>query len=456
MAENDKPKLLALLDEHIDFRSLIPNEFIWAFHRRFGRPREYPLEGFVRFCVLQKILGIDKDSTLIAVMKISSELRKFCGFDEVPDSSKVTRFKQGFVRYIQKVFENLVEVTEPICREIDAKKADYLMYDLTGVEVSVAENNPKFLNARLNNAKKLAKENPGLNPHALAYSSLPETSEANPLVKQQYINGHFCYAFKAGILANGLGVVRGISFFDDDFRRKHPEVVSKKTDNPDLDKEVGDSISLRPVLSDFYGMHPSFSYKTFLGDSSFDAYDSYRMLRDDFFFERVAIPLNPRNTAAAHSDFAGDGTPLCPLDGTPFNYFGISRGKNRSARFKWVCHQSKQLPGMSSRYCFCPQPCTDSLYGRCVYTYPDKDFRLYPGIPRGTDHWKNLYRHRVLIERTIYLLKGPLCGASRNSFSSRTARADLLFAGITQLIGVVLAKALGKPMLIKSIRKLAA
>jgi hypothetical protein len=192
MAVNDKPKLLALLDEHINFKRLIPIGFIWAFYRHFGRPREYPLEGFVRFCVLQKILGIDKDSTLIAVMKISRELREFCWFDGVPDASKVTRFKQDFVRYIQKVFDKLVEITEPICREIDAKKADCLMYDLTGIEVSVAENNPKFLNARLNNAKKLAKENPGLNPHALAYSSMPETSQANPFVKQQYINGHLC------------------------------------------------------------------------------------------------------------------------------------------------------------------------------------------------------------------------------------------------------------------------
>ena len=456
VAENDKRDFLELLDKHIDFQRLIPAEFCWAFYKHFGRPREYPLEGFIRFCVLQKILGIEKNSTLINVMKVSSEMREFCRFEVVPDASKITRFKQDFVYYIQKVFDNLVEVTEPICREIDAKKADYLMYDSTGIEANVAENNPKFLNTKLNNAKKLAKGNPDLNPHSLAYAAMPEISEANPFVKQQYINGHFCYAFKAGILANGLGIVRNISFFDDDFRRKHPEVVSKKTDNPELDKEVGDSISLKPVLSDFFEAHPSFSYKTFLGDSAFDKYDTYTLLRKDFHFERVAIPLNPRNTAAAHSDFDDDGTPVCPLDRTRFNYFGKSGGKNRSMRFKWVCHQSKQLRGLSFRVCTCPNPCTDSAYGRCVYTYPDKDFRLYPGIPRGTEHWKNLYRHRVLIERSIYLLKEPLCGVTRKSFSSRTAKAELLFAGITQLIGVVLAKAINKLKLFKSVRKLIA
>jgi len=59
-------------------------------------------------------------------------------------------------------------------------------------------------------------------------------------------------------LSNGLGIVRGISFFDDDFKRRHPEVVSKRTDNPEIDKEIGDSASLKPVLTDFYAAHPSF------------------------------------------------------------------------------------------------------------------------------------------------------------------------------------------------------
>jgi len=455
-AEEDKPRFLALLDEHIDFKKLIPAEFIWAFYRHVGRPREYPLEGFIRFCILQKALGIGQDSTMLNVLKMSSELRDFCRFDDVPDASKITRFKQDFVEHIQKVFDNLVEMTEPICREIDAKKADYIIYDTTGIEVQVTENNAKFINPLLINAKKLAKDNPDLNPYAMAYAAMPETAKANPFVKQQYVNGHFCYAFKAGILTNGLGIVRDIAFFDDIFRISHPEVVTKKTDNPDLDKEVGDSTSLKPVLNDFFKTHPTFSFKTFLGDSAFDTYDIYSALHKDFGFERAAIPLNPRNTSDAHKDFADDGTPVCPVDGTPFEYLGESRGTNRSPRFKYVCHQSKYIPGISRRICVCQTPCTPSHYGRCVYTYPDKDFRLYPGIARGTEHWKNLYNHRVLIERSIYLLKEPLCGASRHSYSSRTAKADLLLAGITQLVGVILAQAIKKPKLIKSVRKLVA
>ena len=102
-------------------------------------------------------------------------------------------------------------------------------------------------------------------------------------------------------------------------------------------------------------------------------------------------------------EFDEYGTPLCPLDKTPFIFLGKSGGKNRSQRFKWVCHKSVQSG--STRICTCQNPCTESPYGKCTYTYPDRDFRMYPGVPRNTEHWDNLYNHRVYIERTIFLLK---------------------------------------------------
>jgi hypothetical protein len=353
------------------------------------------------------------------------------------------------------VFENFVDVTEPICRELDPKKSGYLLFDPTGIEAYVKENNPKFINAKLKQAKKAAAKNPEINPHSLAYSMLPDTAEANPFVKQQHINGHFCYAHKAGIITNGLGIVRHISVFDEDFKRRHPDVVSQKTDNPDLDKEIGDSTSLKPVLLDFFITHPHFfgTYTTFLGDSSFDSYYNYTMLRNDFKFQRMCIPLNPRNTNPAHSDFDDNGTPICPKDKTPFLFHSVCHGKNRSPRFKYVCHKSVKIKGRNNPVCICDNPCTINSY-KCTYTYPHKNLRLYPGIPRGTDHWDNLYRHRVLIERTICLLKYPLGAASRKSFSVRTAKADLYIAGISHLIGVIFAVASNKSILFKSVRKL--
>lgn len=208
----DKPKLFRLLDEHIVWDELIPARFYQAFYQRMGRPRKYPLEGFIKSMVLPKIFGYVDDSVLLGTLRYSREMRKFCGFTKVPDGAKLTRFKQDFLPYIMEVFERMVELTEPICRKMDGELAGSLIYDATGIESYVAENNPKFFSSKLRQAKFIAKTNPDADPYRTVYGLLPDCAAANPAVKQQYINGHFCYAQKAGVLTNGLGIVRHIAF----------------------------------------------------------------------------------------------------------------------------------------------------------------------------------------------------------------------------------------------------
>ena len=193
-------------------------------------------------------------------------------------------------------------------------------------------------------------------------------------------------------------------------------------------------------------------YVTDLGDAAFDSYDNYTMLKNDFSFKRVCIPLNNRNSKNSDASFDEHGTPVCPLDKTPFSFLGKSGGENRSLRFKWVC--SKSIPCGSTRICTCETPCTASSYGKCTYTYPDKNFRMYPGIPRNTEHWDNLYKHRVYIERTIFLLKDCFGLDSLRTHNTLTIKADVYIAAITQLIGVILAKSLHELKLFKSVRKL--
>ena len=451
---NVQTNFLSLLKEQIKLSSYIPQEFCRAFYKNTGRPRGVTIESFLWFCILQSFTGVN-DTTLLFFVKICPELRNYCGFDSIPAADKFTLFRQNFVDYIAMVFENFVDATEPICQTLDPKKSGYLIYDTSGSEANVKENNPKFINSKINNAKKIAAKNPEINAHALAYSQMPAVSQTNPFVNQQYINGHFCYAHKFGLITNGLGIVRHISFFDEDFKRRYPETVSHKTDNPDIDKEISDSASLKPTLLDFFAAHPHFwrTYHTFLADSSFDKVDTYSMLRNDFHFHRICIPLNPRNSNSAHSDFDANGTPLCPIDKTPFVFHSVCRGKNRSLRFKYLCHKSVRFKGSRNPVCVCDNPCTHNSY-KCTYTYPDKNLRLYPGIPRGTDHWDNLYRHRTLVERSIFLLKEPLAGVKRKSFSLRSAKADLFIAGIAHLIGVIFAVASDNSNLFKSLRKL--
>lgn len=458
--EDDKPKLFRQLDEHIDWDSLIPARFYLAFYRNIGRPRKYPLVAFLKSLVLQKIFGYVNDSVLLVTLRHSREMRKFCGFQKVPDAAKLTRFKQDFLPYIMEVFERLVELTEPICREMEAELAGCLIYDTTGIESYVAENNPKFFSSKLRQAKLMAKTNPDTDPYRAVYGLLPDCAASNPAVKQQYINGHFCYAQKAGILTNGLGIVRHIAFFDDDFKKSHPEIpVEKRTDNPDVDKEMGDSRTLLPVLRDFNGKHPTLRYDTFLGDSAFDSYDIYRSLLGEFRFARAAIPLNCRNTAPGHELLLDEcGIPLCPHDGTQMIFQGVCGGKNRSKRLKFVCPKTvivRTVSGASLR-CTCETPCSTSKYGRCVYIYPDANLRLYPGILRGSPDWAELYARRTAVERSIGSFKYVLGLEQRKTSDPLTTKADFFLAGIVQLLCVVLADALCQRRLFRRIRSLAA
>lgn len=450
--ENNKPKFFTLMKKYIFWDELIPYSFYCAFYKDTGRKRIYSLESFIAILILQRVFGYINDTQLLNTLKYSRQMREFCGLIKVPTPDKLTRFKQDFCDEIEKLFHKLVDITEPICREISEELADTLIIDTTGIESYVAENNPKFMSSKLKQAKSLAKNNPSFNPYSGVYSLLPDCAASNSAVKQQYINGHYCYAQKAAVLTNGLGIVRHISLLDDDFKNRHPEIsCSKRSDNPDVDKEIGDSKVLEPVLQDFFNEHNRFQYSTFMGDSAFDKYDHYTMLFEKFKFIKAVIPLNLRNSKATDVGFDESGRPLCPIDGTPMKYLGKSGGSNRSLRFKWVCHQSKQVG--SSRICTCKTPCTDSSYGRCVYTYLYKNLRLYPGIARETDEWKSTYSQRVVVERTINSLKST-CIDGRKTSNTLTTKADLFLAGITQLIGVILAKALNDVSLIRRIRKM--
>ena len=451
----ESPDILRQLKAHIKMETLIPARFRGAYYKDTGRPKGNNLESFIWYFILRNFIGITEDTVFLIVLKYSPALYGFCGFAKLPLASDITTFRERYGGCIEIMFHGMVEITEPICREIDEKKAGYWIYDTSGLEANVKENNPKYLNGKLEAAKKIAKTNPEYNPYKGVYSLLPDTAEANVNVKQQYINGHFCYAQKFGIAANGLGIVRHLAFFDERFKDRHPEIVSQKTDNPDLDKEIADSASLKPVLSDFFAIHPDFkgNYHTFLGDTGFDSYDTYPMLRYDFDFARMAIPMNPRNSATAHDHFDDNGTPLCHVDNTPFVFDSVCKGQNRSERFKYICPKSIKIKGQPNPVCSCEHPCTPNSY-KCTYVYPHKNLRLYPGIPRATDHWDNLYRHRVLVERTINIIKVDFGAGRHKSFSSFSAKAELFLAGISQLCCVILAHSINKSHLFKSARKL--
>jgi len=51
------------------------------------------------------------------------------------------------------MFDKLVDITEPICQLIDMNKASMTIFDTSGIEVFVTENNPKYANRIINQLK---------------------------------------------------------------------------------------------------------------------------------------------------------------------------------------------------------------------------------------------------------------------------------------------------------------
>ncbi len=94
-------------------------------------------------------------------------------------------------------------------------------------------------------------------PYKAAYTSIPSHAASSPEIKQLYIDGHFCYSYKIGIVTNGLGIIRHFVFYNKDFFQKHPEIgIEKKYGSPDKDKSVHDTSLLIPTLQDYFHTKP--------------------------------------------------------------------------------------------------------------------------------------------------------------------------------------------------------
>ena len=468
--ENDKPAFLSLLETHIDIDELIPISFRNHFYASTGRTRKYPLQAFLWALIIQRIFSIPMDQLLLTFLAYSKSLREFCGFIKVPDASKITRFKQYFLDDLQLVSDNLVDVTEPICQAIDSAKADMTIFDSSGIEAFVTENNPKYANRIIKQLKAYAKAqgfDKSYDPYKAAYGSMPSHASANPEIKQLYINGHFCYVFKFGIVTNGLGIIRHISFYFKNFMVSHPDiVVEKKSDSPDEDKCVHDSKLLIPTRRDFFSKHPLINPKTFLGDAAFDTAQFYKSLLtgdtfgNDKHFSKAYVPLNARS-GLENLDYSinEDGIPCCPHDPSlQMKYEGTCKLRSGVTRYKFVCPKIKWIYDKSTqkahRHCFCDNPCTSSKCGRMVYIYPEKDLRAYPRTIRSTEEWDDTYKIRTVVERDINHIKDNLCLAGRRTQNEKTLHADLILAGITQLITVVLADKINHHEYIRSLKPL--
>ena len=461
--ESDKPQFLTLLENHIDLDEIVPTSFYSHYYASTGRNRKYPLNAMLWALIIQRLFSIPTDSLLLVFLHYSRHLREFCGFTKVPDASKITRFKQDFLPDLQSVFDNLVDVTEPICQDIDGNLASMLLFDTSGIEAYVTENNPKYANRIIKRLKAYAKANhfdDSFDPYQAAYASMPTSAAANHEVKQQYINGHFCYAYKFGVLTNGLGIVRSIDFYNKNYLDFHPDIaVEKKSKSPDEDKSLADSKALLPTLKDFQSKHPNINPDTFLGDAAFDTIEIYKSLFEDFRFKKAFIPLKTKlSLDNAEYTFNEDGIPCCPHDSSlPMKREGSnSHLRSKLPTMKFVCPKMKweynREDKSSRRICHCDNPCTTSSCGRMIYVYPEKNLRAYPGVERGSKEWDDTYKIRVNVEKSINHFKDSFCVAKRKTTNEKTLHADLLLAGISQLLTVIVADKINQHQHIRSLK----
>ena len=103
-----RPKLLELLEEHINISELIPVNWFFHYNKDIGRPHNNSLESIVSSLLLQKMLSIPTIDLLITFLSFSKELRDFCGLKSIPDASFYSKFKQLYCNDIEAFFISLL------------------------------------------------------------------------------------------------------------------------------------------------------------------------------------------------------------------------------------------------------------------------------------------------------------------------------------------------------------
>jgi hypothetical protein len=165
-----------------------------------------------------------------------------------------------------------------------------------------------------------------------------------------------------------------------------------------LDNQRHDSVAYLAATHeavDLLGFHLA----TVSLDKAHDALALYRLGVEYWHLDSV-IPLNERHLG--HFQFAPplrlneDGLPIC-LAEQPMVYQGYSAQR---MRLKWRCPlAAKSLPLTTCSHF--ARECSDSPYGRTVYTYPRQNYRLFSRLRRGSLLWDLHADRRSCAERSI-------------------------------------------------------
>ena len=436
-----------LLKNFISFTDIIPYSFYNLYYKTMGRDRTYSLESMFMFFIYKNFRSISKDSSLLAILKDSPDLRLSLGFTTIPNPSQVSRFKINFLDQIHLTLDGLVSLVNEELSVILPDLVNILIADTTGFEGYVTENNPKFFETLLRQAKAYkasGKTSENFIPVKYAQSKMPKEASSNNDFTLTYLNGHFGYYQKTMIITNGIGVIQDIQFSDE---------IQEFCDNkmPQDVKDEYDSKALIPSLELFFSKQPYNHFNYFLGDSGFDGYDNYKYITKKGM--TPIIPLNKRNGSVNTNCFRysktnldndfyfnSEGFLICRKTNSSMKPLGPINSENRADRFSWGCPLNKTSI-VNGEYFYntdCVNPCSDAIRGRKVNIAIDEEYRFNTSLPRNTEKWQNLYKTRTVCERAIGQLKDYISINSSQIRNTVSLKSTILLAGITQLIGVLI------------------
>lgn len=154
-----------------------------------------------------------------------------------------------------------------------------------------------------------------------------------------------------------------------------------------------DSVLSVVSLHEARKLYEDWHFHTFIADSAHDAYPIYTLL--NHWDTSAIIPLNPRNeshlTYDPYLNLTENGTPICK-NGSQMAYYGYCQDRSR---LKWRC------PKVLGKIADCKYfNCSNSPYGRVIYTKSDSDLRLFTRVPRESKLWKKKYATRSGCERS--------------------------------------------------------
>lgn len=154
-----------------------------------------------------------------------------------------------------------------------------------------------------------------------------------------------------------------------------------------------DGVTAIVALAEARKLYPDFKFDSFIGDSAHDNYATYKLLHE--WNMKAFIPLNGKNkghfTYPPHIKVDASGAPVC-MGGHTMVHWGYNPSR---CRIKYRCPLAL---GMIDS-CDCKKDCSPSAYGRCIYTKPTWDLRLFTVVPRGSNEWKLQMKSRTTSER---------------------------------------------------------